>query len=52
MPNTASSLFTIRQARAEDTPLIACHRARMFEDMGEVPPMMVEGLIAALAILD
>jgi GNAT superfamily N-acetyltransferase len=47
MPNPASSLFKIRQARAEDAPLIARHRARMFQDMGEVPPTMVESLIEA-----
>ena len=47
MSSPASTLFTIRQGRAEDALLIARHRARMFQDMGEVPPMMVESLIAA-----
>src|SRR5207249_6688779 len=47
MSSPASTLFTIRQARAEDALLIARHRARMFQDMGEVPPMMAESLIVA-----
>jgi GNAT superfamily N-acetyltransferase len=28
--------FVIRQARLEDAPVIAWHRARMFQDMGEL----------------
>jgi len=38
--------FTIRQARAADAPVIALHRARMFQDMGEVPATRFEELRA------
>ena len=30
------ALFSIRRARVEDAPVIAWHRARMFQDMGEI----------------
>ena len=30
--------FSIRRARVEDAPVIALHRARMFQDMGELSP--------------
>jgi GNAT superfamily N-acetyltransferase len=38
MPNA----FEIRMATAADLELISCHRARMFQDMGELPPELFE----------
>jgi GNAT superfamily N-acetyltransferase len=40
----ASEGFLIRQARVEDAPVIAWHRARMFQDMGELSPAAFEEL--------
>ena len=37
-----SDLFRIRLARPADAETIAWHRARMFQDMGEVPPKLFE----------
>src|SRR5437762_11837093 len=37
-----SDLFRIRLARPADAETIAWHRARMFQDMGEVPPNLFE----------
>jgi GNAT superfamily N-acetyltransferase len=41
-----SQPFNIRLATAADAGAIAWHRARMFQDMGEVPPEMFEALRA------
>jgi GNAT superfamily N-acetyltransferase len=41
-----SELFTIRLAAPADAGAIAWHRARMFQDMGEVPAKMFETLRA------
>ncbi len=41
-----SELFTIRLATPADAAAIAGHRARMFQDMGDVPPSMFEPLRA------
>lgn len=38
------TLFSIRRARVEDAPVIAWHRARMFQDMGELPQATFEEL--------
>jgi len=38
--------FVIRRAEAGDAAIIGWHRARMFQDMGEVPPEMFEPLRA------
>ena len=37
-----SDTFRIRRATVADTDTIAWHRARMFQDMGEVPPHLFE----------
>jgi GNAT superfamily N-acetyltransferase len=37
-----SDNFQIRLARASDLELISWHRARMFQDMGELPPELFE----------
>lgn len=39
--------FQVRLAQAADAPTVALHRARMFQDMGEVPPAMFESLRVA-----
>lgn len=39
--------FTIREARAADAAIIGWHRARMFQDMGDVPNEQFETLRAA-----
>lgn len=41
-----SEQFTIRLATADDVGAIAEHRARMFEEMGQVPPGTFEILRA------
>lgn len=41
-----SGQFKIRPATAEDIETIADHRARMFDEMGEVPPKAFESLRA------
>lgn len=38
----SSERFTIRLATPEDVEAIATHRARMFDEMGEVPPEAFE----------
>jgi GNAT superfamily N-acetyltransferase len=38
-------LFSVRRARAEDAPVIAWHRARMFQDMGSVSRATFDGLV-------
>ena len=38
-------LFSIRRARVEDAPVIAWHRARMFQDMGMVSPAAFDGFV-------
>jgi GNAT superfamily N-acetyltransferase len=40
MPETSE--FTIRSATSADAPTIAWHRARMWQDMGEVPDDLFE----------
>lgn len=37
-------LFSVRHARVEDAPVIAWHRARMFQDMGMVSPATFDAL--------
>lgn len=37
--------FFVRRARVEDAPVIAWHRARMFEDMGMVSPVTFDALL-------
>jgi GNAT superfamily N-acetyltransferase len=39
--------FAVRRAEIADTKIIASHRARMFRDMGEVPPEMLGSLRAS-----
>jgi GNAT superfamily N-acetyltransferase len=41
-----SEQFTVRPATPEDVDAIAEHRARMFEEMGDVPPEAFESLRA------
>lgn len=41
-----SQSFRIRLATPADTDTIAGHRARMFQDMGEVPPQLFEAFRA------
>lgn len=36
VPRVASDIFQIRRATAQDADIIAWHRARMFQDMGDV----------------
>jgi GNAT superfamily N-acetyltransferase len=38
-------LFSIRRARLEDAPVIAWHRARMFQDVGTLPIATFEDLM-------
>jgi GNAT superfamily N-acetyltransferase len=38
--------FLIRRAGPEDAPIIACHRARMFQDMGEISAAMFDDFVA------
>ena len=38
-------LFSIRRAGVEDAPVIAWHRARMFQDMGTLPTATFHGLM-------
>jgi GNAT superfamily N-acetyltransferase len=38
-------LFSIRRARVEDAPVIAWHRARMFQDMGTLPPAAFDDFV-------
>ena len=47
-----SQTFHIRQAGARDLDLISDHRARMFRDMGELPPELFDSFRAqSLSIL-
>jgi len=39
--------FVIARATTEDAPVIARHRARMFQDMGEIPATMFDDFVAA-----
>jgi N-acetyltransferase len=39
--------FVIRRAGVEDAAIIAQHRARMFQDMGEIPAAMFDDFVAA-----
>jgi RimJ/RimL family protein N-acetyltransferase len=39
--------FVIRRATIEDASVIAWHRARMFQDMGEIPAAMFDDFVAA-----
>jgi RimJ/RimL family protein N-acetyltransferase len=39
--------FIIRRATIADAPVIACHRARMFQDMGEISPTMFADFVTA-----
>lgn len=41
----SDALFSVRRARVEDAPVIAWHRARMFQDMGEVSQATFDGLL-------
>ncbi len=43
------SRFAIRLATAADTALIARHRARMFQDMGQVPAHLFDKFLARCA---
>jgi GNAT superfamily N-acetyltransferase len=36
--------FRVRSATPSDAPVIAWHRARMFQDMGQLPPALFEAL--------
>jgi GNAT superfamily N-acetyltransferase len=38
-------LFSVRRVRVEDAPVFAWHRARMFQDMGELSPASFDGLL-------
>ena len=38
-------LFSVRRARVEDAPVIGWHRARMFQDMGELSSASFDGLL-------
>ena len=40
-------MFEIRTARVSDIPLVATHRARMFQDMGLLPDASTPALIEA-----
>lgn len=42
----AESAFIIRLGTTSDAPMIAWHRARMWQDMGDVPPDLFEPLRA------
>ena len=37
-------VFSIRRAQVQDAPAIAWHRARMFQDMGMVSPVMFDAV--------
>jgi RimJ/RimL family protein N-acetyltransferase len=39
--------FAIRRAATADAPVVARHRARMFQDMGEIPAAMLDDFVAA-----
>jgi len=39
--------FRVRKATAADAPVIARHRARMFQDMGQLPPDVFDSLLIA-----
>jgi GNAT superfamily N-acetyltransferase len=39
--------FIIRRATTEDAPVVARHRARMFQDMGEISAAMFDDFVAA-----
>jgi len=39
---TASDTFQIRRATARDADIISWHRARMFQDMGDVSEMLLK----------
>src|SRR2546421_8493290 len=39
--------FVIRRAKIEDAPIVARHRARMFQDMGEISAARFEDFVAA-----
>ena len=44
------ALFSVRRARVEDAPVIAWHRARMFQDMGEISEATFDGLLEAARV--
>ena len=46
----ADPLFSIRRAQVEDAPVIAWHRARMFQDMSEVSEATFNGLLSEARI--
>jgi RimJ/RimL family protein N-acetyltransferase/GNAT superfamily N-acetyltransferase len=39
--------FVVRRATTEDASVIAWHRARMFQDMGEIPAALFDDFVAA-----
>jgi len=39
-------VFSVRRAQVEDAPVIAWHRARMFQDMGALPAATFDGLVS------
>jgi GNAT superfamily N-acetyltransferase len=43
--------FQVREAQPEDAPVIAWHRARMFQDMGELPDPVFESLRAQAEVV-
>lgn len=44
MTEVEDAPFLIRRAQPEDVPVIAWHRARMFQDMGEISQATFDGL--------
>jgi GNAT superfamily N-acetyltransferase len=41
----SESSFLVRRARVEDAPIIAWHRARMFQDMGELSSVIFDNFL-------
>ena len=44
---TENAQFLIRRAELDDAPVVAWHRARMFQDMGEIPARMFDDFVEA-----
>jgi GNAT superfamily N-acetyltransferase len=42
---TEDAQFVVRKAELKDTAVIARHRARMFQEMGEIPAAMFDGFV-------
>jgi GNAT superfamily N-acetyltransferase len=47
MSAPGESQFSIRRATLDDTAIIAWHRARMFQDMGEIPGETFDAFVVA-----